>query len=41
VGTLFTNFEWGRWMGANGRAAVEKAYTWDAVADSALRLYAS
>jgi glycosyltransferase involved in cell wall biosynthesis len=41
VGTLFTNFERARWMGANGRVAVENAYTWDAVADSTLRLYAS
>jgi glycosyltransferase involved in cell wall biosynthesis len=41
VGTLFTNFDWARWMGSNGRNAVEKAYTWDAVADSALNLYAS
>ncbi|MEJ2724004.1 MAG: glycosyltransferase family 4 protein [Deltaproteobacteria bacterium] len=40
VGTLFTNFEWARWMGSNGRVAVEKAYTWDAVADSTLSLYA-
>ncbi len=41
VGILFTNFEWARWMGANGRVAVENAYTWDAVADSALGLYAA
>ena len=40
VGTLFTNFEWARWMGSNGRVAVENAYTWDAVADSTLSLYA-
>lgn len=41
LGTLFTNFEWARWMGANGRVAVEKTFTWEAVADSTLNLYAS
>jgi len=41
VGTLFADFEWARWMGANGRTAVENAYTWDAVADATLRLYES
>ncbi|MEW6569653.1 MAG: glycosyltransferase family 4 protein [Nitrospirota bacterium] len=39
IGTLFTNFEWGRWMGRNGRIAVEAAFTWDAVADQVLSVY--
>src|SRR5437667_4050783 len=33
IGTLFTNFEWARWMGGNGRTAVESAFTWDRIAD--------
>ena len=41
VKTLFSNFEWARWMGANGRVAVEKAYTWNSVADSVLSVYSS
>jgi len=39
LGTLFTDFEWARWMGRNGRIAVEDAFTWDAVADEVLRVY--
>ncbi len=39
LGTLFTNFEWARWMGRNGRFAVETAFTWDAVADRTLAVY--
>lgn len=39
LGTLFTNFEWARWMGANGRFAVETAFTWDAVTDEVLSVY--
>ncbi|MDA8086776.1 MAG: glycosyltransferase family 4 protein [Nitrospiraceae bacterium] len=41
VGTLFTNFEWARWMGRNGRIAVESAFTWDAVSDKVLSVYCS
>jgi glycosyltransferase involved in cell wall biosynthesis len=41
LGTLFTNWEWARWMGRNGRAAVESAFTWETVADQTLRCYAS
>src|SRR5436853_5036678 len=29
LGTLFTNWEWARWMGRNGRIAVETTFTWD------------
>ncbi len=39
IGTLFTNFEWGRWMGANGRLAVEKAFNWDAIGDQVAGSY--
>lgn len=31
--TLFTDFEWSRWMGRNGRVAAETAFTWEAIAD--------
>jgi glycosyltransferase involved in cell wall biosynthesis len=41
IGTLFTNFEWARWMGRNGRVAVESAFTWDAVSEKVLSLYYS
>jgi glycosyltransferase involved in cell wall biosynthesis len=41
LGTLFTNFEWARWMGANGRRAVESAFSWDAVSDQVLSVYVS
>jgi glycosyltransferase involved in cell wall biosynthesis len=39
LGTLFTNFEWGRWMGRNGRIAVETAFCWDGIADQVLDVY--
>jgi glycosyltransferase involved in cell wall biosynthesis len=39
VGTLFTNFEWARWMGGNGRTAVETVFNWDTVADQVLAVY--
>jgi hypothetical protein len=39
LGTLSTNFEWARWMGSNGRAAVESGFTWDGVADRVLEVY--
>lgn len=41
LGTLFTNFEWARWMGHNGRVAAQTAFTWDAVAEQTLRVYHS
>lgn len=40
IGTLFTNFEWARWMGRNGRVAAEKGFSWDAVANHMARVYA-
>lgn len=39
IGTLFTDFEWARWMGRNGRLAAETAFTWDAIADQTLAVY--
>lgn len=41
LGTLFTNFEWARWMGRNGRRAAETAFTWDIVAERTERCYTS
>jgi len=39
LGTLFTNFDWARWMGHNGRVAVETGFTWDSVADRTVGVY--
>jgi len=39
IGTLFTNWEWARWMGRNGRVAVESGFTWDAIADRVAHVY--
>ena len=39
LGTLFTDFDWARWMGRNGRLAVESGFTWDHVADRVLDVY--
>ncbi len=39
IGTLFTNFEWARWMGRNGRIAAETAFSWDAVANHVSHVY--
>lgn len=39
LGTLFTNFEWARWMGRNGRIAAETSFSWDAIADHVLAVY--
>lgn len=41
LGTLFTDFEWARWMGRNGRLAAETAFCWDAIADQTLEVYQS
>ena len=41
LGTLFTNFEWARWMGRNGRVAAESAFSWEAIADQVLGVYYS
>jgi glycosyltransferase involved in cell wall biosynthesis len=39
LGTLFTDFERARWMGRNGRIAVEEAFNWDTVGDQVLSVY--
>jgi glycosyltransferase involved in cell wall biosynthesis len=39
LGTLFTNFEWARWMGRNGRTAVETVFNWDTAADQVFSVY--
>jgi len=41
LGTLFTNFEWARWMGTNGHRAVESAFTWDIIAQKTEQCYSS
>lgn len=41
LGTLFANFDHARWMGQNGRAAVEKNYSWDLIAEHTLDVYNS
>jgi len=41
LGTLFADFEWGRWMGRNGRIAAETVFTWDAIAEQTLAVYES
>jgi glycosyltransferase involved in cell wall biosynthesis len=40
IGTVFTNFEWARWMGHNGRIAAETVFSWDAVANHVVQVYA-
>jgi glycosyltransferase involved in cell wall biosynthesis len=39
LGTLFRNFEWARWMGRNGRVAVETAFSWDMISEQVLNVY--
>jgi glycosyltransferase involved in cell wall biosynthesis len=39
IGTLFTNFEHARWMGRNGRQAVETVFSWDTIAGQTLDVY--
>jgi hypothetical protein len=41
LGTLFTNFEWARWMGANGRQAAEATFSWGRIAEKAEQCYQS
>jgi len=41
LGTLFTDFDWARWMGRNGRIAAETTFTWDAVAEQTVQVYRS
>jgi len=39
LGTLFSDFEYARWMGRNGRIAVETVFSWDVIADEMLAIY--
>jgi glycosyltransferase involved in cell wall biosynthesis/uncharacterized protein YqgV (UPF0045/DUF77 family) len=39
IGTLFASFDRARWMGENGRRAVEARFTWDAIAAETLAVY--
>lgn len=39
IGTLFGNFEHARWMGQNGRAAVERDFSWDIIAEHTYKTY--
>jgi len=41
IGYLFSNFEHARWMGKNGREAVEKSFSWDIIAGHTLGVYNS
>lgn len=41
IGTAFSDFDHMRWMGRNGRIAVENAFSWDAIADHVLDVYTS
>ena len=41
IGTLFTDFDWARWMGRNGRIAAEESFSWDRIADMVLQCYRS
>jgi len=39
LGTLFTDFEWARWMGRNGRSIVETTFSWDKIAGYVVDVY--
>ena len=39
IGSTFENFDHARWMGANGRMAVETAFSWDVIGDHVLEVY--
>ena len=39
IGTLFSDFDHARWMGRNGRIAVETVFSWDVIADEVLTVY--
>jgi len=41
IGSTFANFDHARWMGAKGREAVEKSFSWDLIADQTMGVYAS
>ncbi|MFC1807593.1 glycosyltransferase family 4 protein [Candidatus Omnitrophota bacterium] len=39
IGTLFSDFDHAKYMGRNGRIAVETVFSWDVIADEMLALY--
>ncbi len=39
VGTMFSDFEYARWMGRNGRIAVETIFSWDVIAEELTAVY--
>ncbi|MCX7806564.1 MAG: glycosyltransferase family 4 protein, partial [Planctomycetota bacterium] len=39
VGNMLRDLEWARWMGRNGRIAVERAFSWDTIAEQTERVY--
>ncbi|HOD12605.1 MAG TPA: glycosyltransferase family 4 protein [Candidatus Omnitrophota bacterium] len=39
VGTCFSDFDYTRWMGRNGRVAAETVFSWDVIADEVLTVY--
>jgi glycosyltransferase involved in cell wall biosynthesis len=41
LGTLLANHERGRWMGRNGRAAVDAVFSWDNIAEQTEEVYHS
>ena len=41
IGTLFTDWNWARWMGSNGRRAAESAFSWDTIAEKTEHCYRS
>ena len=41
ISKAFSDFEHSRWMGKNGRIAVETAFSWDIIADMSLCTYCS
>ncbi len=41
VGSLFSDFDRARWMGANGRRAAETAFSWDTIAQQTEQCYQS
>ncbi|MBF0384732.1 MAG: glycosyltransferase family 4 protein [Candidatus Omnitrophica bacterium] len=41
LGSLFCDFEHGRWMGKNGRIAAETVFSWDVISDQVIGVYNS
>jgi hypothetical protein len=39
LGTIFSDFERARWMGRNGRKAVDECFTWDMILEKTLAVY--